>query len=951
MADVQPVEDDNIPVNQPPTTVDPVIVLEPIPRDPPTPRLDNVTGTHNVTNVTEEFATQRDQSLENAIRPNQDEEDTSPIVRVGKIAMSTFQAIKSHSPFSNKPKGTVTRPDTQSPTPPPFADTDISLLTKDSSIHGVTQTLANELDNITVIRKSNSDESNNKPEGIDLKQIQKRLEYLTGGDTEPTPNADELQQLKTDVGILCQSREAMEDNLSAARLECNKLRAKHETLTRDATHLRDLLVEAKEINGNQRATYYIKLKNKDDVIDKLQWQIDALARANANLRSKYHDVTTEHLEVKQENWHITQIMSNMLDRNDILQRELDNCLESNLNNSKEMKIICQCECKCKCSKKKRKRCRDDDNDTDDHDDANASDDSDDDDNDEQLTYDADDQYIPERKLTAKQQKAQSKDTAYTVKYLNRYAYEKKGSVALFDTHGNTAKTRASFHVFMENLREILKPMYGLNDLLAEYPDLNLSTITHTKDKALGTFVKNKLSEFTKAAVEGSIDHFRSGKQILIYLQKQFGKQNALEVKTARDNLNTKGMQSGESIQNYGFRFLKLIQQYKKCAKASGIAYNVIHNNEYIDIFLTHLLHGINQTHALYNNMLSEHKKHQVRVREDRDAAMEGVDVMSIVIELSAEEEIVKGSETKARTANNTTSTSTDSEKYISYKYKGMKCLNCGQTRHKLSECKRPIDPEQRKALMDNQRSIAKQANWYKGKPTATKQSKPQSGSNNTRSESKTTNKESSTKAKVEANTVVMRSNAKPLTGTGFAGLAQVTHCHMAQRQQLSTEETNHVIVPPTDRRDYTNISSWLIDCGCSQHMTPVCEDLIQWEECDALVSMANGAVVHVKHCGSVKICHNDINDPRNTKFVQIKKALYVPGLNRRLLSVVQWNDAGGEILFLRDHCRIILTDDVIDTSYSIDVDSPFAADMPFTGNAEPQPADNQNIQHSEEQDY
>jgi hypothetical protein len=84
---------------------------------------------------------------------------------------------------------------------------------------------------------------------------------------------------------------------------------------------------------------------------------------------------------------------------------------------------------------------------------------------------------------------------------------------------------------------------------------------------------------------------------------------------------------------------------------------------------------------------------------------------------------------------------------------------------------------------------------------------------------------------VEANTVIMRSTAKPLAGTGFAGLAQVIYCYMAQRQQLSTEETNHVVVPRTDQRDYTNISSWLIDSGCSQHMTPVREDLIQWEEC------------------------------------------------------------------------------------------------------------------------
>jgi hypothetical protein len=153
-----------------------VIILEPIPaRDPPTPKLDNVTGANNITNVTGDSITQKDQLLENAIRPNQDEEDTSPIVRVGKIALSTFQAIKSHSPFSNKPKGTSSRSDVKPPTPPPFVDSDISLLTKDSSIHGVTQALANELDSITVIPTSGSDESK---EGVDLKQIQRRLEYF-----------------------------------------------------------------------------------------------------------------------------------------------------------------------------------------------------------------------------------------------------------------------------------------------------------------------------------------------------------------------------------------------------------------------------------------------------------------------------------------------------------------------------------------------------------------------------------------------------------------------------------------------------------------------------------------------------------------------------------------------------------------------------------------------------
>jgi hypothetical protein len=51
MADVQHIEDNNVPVDQPPTTSEPVIILEPMPaRDPPTPKLDNITGANNITN-------------------------------------------------------------------------------------------------------------------------------------------------------------------------------------------------------------------------------------------------------------------------------------------------------------------------------------------------------------------------------------------------------------------------------------------------------------------------------------------------------------------------------------------------------------------------------------------------------------------------------------------------------------------------------------------------------------------------------------------------------------------------------------------------------------------------------------------------------------------------------------------------------------------------------------
>ena len=691
----------------------------------------------------------------------------------------------------------------------------------------------------------------------------------------------------------------------------------------------------------------------EDVVIKLQDKYDKLSASHNKALKGWSDLEVDHDELQARKADLEKHADEVNSENIRLQKELDDCndkLKSDTDcNCKDAKVVCCC-CCCdskKKKKKKKKKSKDpnDPNDPDDDPDDSGGEDgdddtassSDDDDDDEQLAYDENDEYVPETPLSAKESKAQSKDTAYTVKCLNRYAYEKK-DFGTFDTYGNASKVRKAFHTFMEGLKEILEPVYGLNDLLADYPDLNLRTITHTKDKALGTFVKNKLSQFTKVALEGSIDHFRSGTQIIIYLKKQFGTRNALDVKTARDDLNTRGMTSGETIQNFGFRYLKLIQTYKQCAKASGIAYNTISHNEYIDVFLTHLLRGIDQTHALYTNVLTEHREHQVRIREGKDASEDKVDVMSIVIKLSAEEELIKGSDNKVvRTANNTTSNSAENQKFISNKFKPNKCLNCGHTGHKIQDCPKPISSENKKAIMDHTRSAFKQEHKKKKNYAAAAKSNNNNDkrSSYTRSDQKDAKgTKSYGKPKAEANTVVMKGSGKALPGTGFAGNVTVVYCHMAHNRKSPTEETNHVIVPKRDRRDYTNISSWLIDSGCSQHMTPVRDDLLNWEECDALVSMANGALVQVRHCGNVKICLNDIHDPNNTKFVIIEKVLYVPGLNRRLLSVVQWNDAGGEILFLRDHCRVVLHDDQNDDVHTVDVDSPFAIDMPFTANAD-----------------
>jgi hypothetical protein len=98
----------------------------------------------------------------------------------------------------------------------------------------------------------------------------------------------------------------MEDNLTETRSRCNNLQTENESLTRDVAHARDLFRKAKEFVEKQQSLHNAKMEDKDSIIDKMQWQIDALTQVNSSLRSKYHDVETEHLVMKQENLQLTQ---------------------------------------------------------------------------------------------------------------------------------------------------------------------------------------------------------------------------------------------------------------------------------------------------------------------------------------------------------------------------------------------------------------------------------------------------------------------------------------------------------------------------------------------------------------------------------------------------------------------------------------------------------------------
>jgi hypothetical protein len=105
----------------------------------------------------------------------------------------------------------------------------------------------------------------------------------------------------------------------------------------------------------------------------------------------------------------------------------------------------------------------------------------------------------------------------------------------------------------------------------------------------------------------------------------------------------------------------------------------------------------------------------------------------------------------------------------------------------------------------------------------------------------------------------------------------------------------------TDRAVTTTIGDWLIDSGCTAHMSNNINDFhVPLEPYETLVEVANGGVTHVQHRGKVDVLINDTYRPDNAIMVTLNNVLYVPGLTRRLLSVHEWNACGGWITLRPD---------------------------------------------------
>ena len=108
-------------------------------------------------------------------------------------------------------------------------------------------------------------------------------------------------------------------------------------------------------------------------------------------------------------------------------------------------------------------------------------------------------------------------------------------------------------------------------------------------------------------------------------------------------------------------------------------------------------------------------------------------------------------------------------------------------------------------------------------------------------------------------------------------------------------------------------------------MTPHKEDLIcDLTDSTCVVEVATGVLTRAPKIGTAKIRTDDINTG-DCCYVLVHNVLYVPGLNKRLLSVRQWNLNGSNILFELDRCLISVYDPSNNQNYSYEVQPPYSS--------------------------
>lgn len=113
----------------------------------------------------------------------------------------------------------------------------------------------------------------------------------------------------------------------------------------------------------------------------------------------------------------------------------------------------------------------------------------------------------------------------------------------------------------------------------------------------------------------------------------------------------------------------------------------------------------------------------------------------------------------------------------------------------------------------------------------------------------------------------------------------------------------------TTESDKSSDERWIIDSGCTKHMTSSTACLGWWNPCAEKVSLADGKTVTARGNGQGKITGRGLGGMPVE--IKMKELLFVPGLSANVLSVSKINNEGYTVRFGAYDCQIMDGDTVI----------------------------------------
>ena len=506
-----------------------------------------------------------------------------------------------------------------------------------------------------------------------------------------------------------------------------------------------------------------------------------------------------------------------------------------------------------------------------------------------------------------------------------------------DLARGTVERRKSFYrLWIQTIQTIFQTESKYQALLMNYPQINYFGLTISSNVAmaqfLGIYIKQASMNTIIAAI--GIENRLNGIDILKYLNNAYGGTSMLDAEQAMERLKDVRWDTSDTIDSFTNRFMKRVTDYNTSV-ISAQGQSASQPLKDIDILLRYLkalVLTMPQDHALFTKVEDKYEDIEEKiqigetVKETFSRIQETLRRQEANRALSSsrrqpttrEPDMERSRRYNPRSNNNNRRPPPRGSKvhkanavHTSQKFRGeVKCWSCGRSHH-MRNCPTTSE-EDKQAIYERKRQERESARSRRSteEPRQQANNTTDTGDNDERS---TTSRQGNTSKTV-----------KLQRRRGSAMVARVRH------QACATTTQKQYAMPTkakaSDGKTYTLISDWLIDSGCSANMTPNYLDFIpnSMEKYETIVETANGGIVRVNQKGNVLMLLIDAFEPNKQQMVCLQDVLYVPGLNRRLLSVGEWNQCGGMISFLQDRCRMTLLDEHDEPSVTIDVEAAFS---------------------------